>query len=243
LLSLLLALPGARAQDERRVVSPNGQIEFRLFLAQPDQEPLFHLAYQVLVHGKPLLDTSFLGLDVLNQEPLLGENVGLTSAAVKADAARHYNSMTAEYMQNGSLGRRLNVEARAYDDGVAFRYVIPRSTPLDEILIKDELTEFAFTSGGVILEEHSRDIAIPFAVKLPDTGWAVIAEAGRGDFPPMHLTRSTGTVLMSHLARQTNDPNVAFEAATPVTLPWRAVIIGFDRDHIAESMILGDLNH
>jgi len=39
-------------------------------------------------------------------------------------------------MQNGSLGRRINVEVRAADDGIAFRYVIPRSTPLEELLIE-----------------------------------------------------------------------------------------------------------
>ncbi len=56
-----------------------------------------------------------MGLDIYNQEPLLGQNLGLihSSTASDAGAGEKYNSLTAEYMQNGSLGRRLNVEVRA----------------------------------------------------------------------------------------------------------------------------------
>ena len=63
-----------------------------------------------------------------------------------------YRELIAEYMQNGSLGRRINIEARAYDDRVEFRYVIPRSTMLDEILIEDEATEFNLSAPAEISE-------------------------------------------------------------------------------------------
>ena len=61
------------------VTSPNGQIEFDLFLTQqPDlSEPLVRLAYQVIFKGKMLMDTSFMGLNIRDQ-PILGTNVGLT---------------------------------------------------------------------------------------------------------------------------------------------------------------------
>ena len=100
------------------------------------------LAYQVLFSGKPLMDTSFMGLNIRDQ-PILGVNVGLTASkkttvdetytvpAGKTKRIRdHYNALTAEYLQNGSLGRRINVEARVYDDGVAFRYLIPWSNQM-----------------------------------------------------------------------------------------------------------------
>jgi hypothetical protein len=139
LLCLALA-QRALAQDERRVTSPNGQLEFRLFIATQGNSNLSRIAYEVFLKGKPLITTSFLGLDIVDQEPLLGENVGLTSSSSTTSAK--YNSLVAKYMQNGSLGRLINIEARAYNDGVAFRYVIPQSTPLLEILIAEEATEF-----------------------------------------------------------------------------------------------------
>src|SRR5580704_2698151 len=133
-LSLCAAVT-AFPQDERRVFSPDGQVEFRILVALPEPAALNQLAYEVRFHGKPLIDTSFLGLDILYQ-PLLGAKIGLLSS--HAGKAEHYQSLVAEYMQNGSTGRLINVEARAYNDGVAFRYVVPQSSPLEDIRIEDE---------------------------------------------------------------------------------------------------------
>jgi len=153
----------ACAQDERRVASPNGQLEFRLFIATQANSNLSRIAYEVFRQGKPLVNTSFLGLDIRDQEPLLGENVGLTSSS--SATSKDYNSLLAKYMQNGSLGRLINVEVRAYDDRVAFRYVIPQSTPLMEILIAEEATEFRPSK--------------------PDE--VTLTESKSEPYPPMHL--------------------------------------------------------
>jgi hypothetical protein len=138
LIVLALALT-VRAQDERRVVSPNGRTEFRIFVAQSPEGGLSRLAYEALFSGKIRVKTSFLGMNIVNQEPILGQNVGLSSS--KTTDGPGYRGLLLDYMQNGSIGRRIDVEVRAYDDRVEFRYIIPRSTALDEILIEDELTE------------------------------------------------------------------------------------------------------
>src|SRR5262249_13949871 len=72
-LVALLSVP-LFAQDEVRVTSPNGQIEFRVGTAQPEGD-LPGLAYQIHYRGKPVINTSFMGFDVLHQEPMLGEKV------------------------------------------------------------------------------------------------------------------------------------------------------------------------
>ena len=173
LFALVILACTAFAQDERRVTSPNGQIEFRLFIATQGNSNLSRIAYEVFFRGKPLVNTSFLGLDIQDQEPLLGENVGLTSSS-SATSSR-YNSLIAKYMQNGSLGRLINVEVRAYDEGVAFRYMIPQSTPLIEILIAEEATEFRPT----------------------DPGRVKITESKSENYPPMHLDQT----MLTRLAR------------------------------------------
>ena len=122
-LAALLA-PAALAQDERRVASPDGKLEFRIFVT-PQESGLSRLAYEVAYTGKPILATSLLGLTIHNQEPLLGENDGLTGSRSGRETGR-YNWLVAEYMQNGSIGRRINVEARVWNNGIAFRYVIPQ---------------------------------------------------------------------------------------------------------------------
>jgi len=161
----------AFAQDERRITSPNGQIEFRLFISTQPESSLSRIAYQVFSTGKPLINTSFLGLEIQDQEPLLGENVGLTSST--SATSPKYNTLIAKYMQNGSLGRLINVEARAYNEGVAFRYVIPQSTPLIEILIAEEDTEFRTVNPDLV----------------------TITESDLKDYPPMHLDKTSVTRL------------------------------------------------
>ena len=101
----LLAL-AAHAQDERRVVSPDGQLEFRLFTAVPEGSAMNCLAYQVWWHGKPFLATSFLGLNIHFQEPLLGENVGFSSSQPEQGA--HYHGMLADYPQNSTTAGAWN---------------------------------------------------------------------------------------------------------------------------------------
>jgi len=250
-LFLLLFPSHAVAQDERRVASPDGQLEFRIRVAAQDNSALSRLAYQVFYHGKPLIDTSYLGLNVRFQEPLLGENDGLTAS--KSSSGAVYNSLVAEYMQNGSLARRINVEARVANDGVAFRYVIPQSTPLVEFLLEDETTEFAFAQSGNVFPANGREatglarissqprLALPLLVEQPGMGWVGIVEAGAGRFPPASLARSDDKIFVTRLAQRTGDPNIVYEGATPITLPWRVVLVGADRTRLLQSEFLKSL--
>src|SRR5579862_5755198 len=121
LLTALSALPLAAQTDQLNVSSPDGQITFRLAISLPKQDyALLRPGYEIAYRGKPIMDTSYLGLLIHEQVPILGENTGLIGK--KSGAADSYNWLLAQYMQNGSLGRRLDVEVRAYNDGVAFRY-------------------------------------------------------------------------------------------------------------------------
>jgi len=239
-LLALAAIGGAAAQEH--VASPDGQIEFRLFLDRPDPAALFRLAYQVDFHGKPLLNTSFLGLRIHNQEPDLGDNVGLVSA--RLESSRPYNKLVAEYMQNGSLGRRINVEVRAYNDGVAFRYVIPESTPLSPMLLDNEFTEFAFAEGSESITEivPGSITGLPFVTEQRGLGWLAIDEVRAGTYPPMSVTREDGSILISRLPARADESNLAWEGPTPMTCPWRVLTIGATRRQVSESKLVNSLN-
>jgi hypothetical protein len=219
LLCALLPLVLLGQQDERRVVSPNGQLEFRLFVAQPNGALFSRIGYEVFFHGKPLITTSWLGLDIRDQEPFLGENPGFMSS--DTGSGDHYNSLVAKYMQNGSLGRRLDVEVRAYDDGIAFRYVIPQSTPIEDILIRDEATEFNVAQPGILSHLAAQpDFDLP--LELPGL---TISESTAPMYPKTYLVR-TETGMRTSLARSKNEPSVAFVGKTPLTWPWRVVSVG-----------------
>ena len=150
--------------------SPDGQLEFRLFTALPEGSILNCLAYQVWLRGKPVLDTSYLGLDILFQEPLLGENVGLS--ADKPIHGAHYNGLWADYLQTSTTGRRIQFEVRVWNDGVAFRYIVPRSALLFDLAIADDVTQFRFASDSA-----------GAVTQIPGIGWVGIYSQEMAGYP------------------------------------------------------------
>jgi hypothetical protein len=195
ILIVMAAVAAAHAQDLRTVSSPDGRLEFHLFVGQPPDSGLSRLGYQVSFDGRRVIDTSWLGVDILTQEPILGQYVGLTtSVAEKHDG---YNQLIAHYMQNGSLGRLLDFEVRVSDREIRFRYFIPRSTPLAEpFTIDDEKTEFAVEESAGALTR--------------------IGEENPGPYPKMTLVKSAEGVLVTRLER-------TFDAKAPLTTPWRTI--------------------
>ena len=129
-------------------------------------------------------------------------------------------------MQNGSLGRRITLEVRVWDDAVAFRYVIPRSTPLDEILIEDEVTEFDVAGD-------SRVQAAPCRPLIPGSGggWIAISEVSVPAFPACRW-RAPRTAFSRASPRGAVNPLVAFEGKTPLVCPWRVLTFAAERDGI-----------
>lgn len=238
LACLLPLLAGAAlAQDERTVSSPDGQLQFRIFNARPEGSLFPCLAYQIRSHGKLLFDTSFIGLNIHFQEPFLGENVGLsTDKPLHGD---HYNGIWLDYYQVSTTGKRLQLEVRVWNDGAAFRYIVPPSPLLFDLLIEDDATQFRFAPGAAgALPERA---AVPFTREFPGTGWVGIYDQPVAGIPKMELVRFDAQTLAAHLPDKANNPGVAYEGKTPWTSPWRIVAIGPDRESLAHSQTLRDL--
>ena len=240
---MLLLLPSSLpAQDERVATSPDGQLAIHIFATIPKDALWGRIGYQVWYRGKPLLTTSWIGLDIRDQEPFLGENPGFMSS--DAASGPGFNSVTAHYMQNGTLGRRIDVELRAYNDGVAFRYSMPRSNPLFDFYLREEMTEFNFADPAALAHlKPQPDYDIPFTVEVPGAGPVTITDAGESKtsaYPPMYLLR-TSTGLRTTLPRSKKDSTVAYSGHTPLTWMWRVVAVGVDPAHLAQSNVLKGL--
>jgi alpha-glucosidase len=260
---ILLVLCGvgvASAQNLLTVTSPDGQIEFRAFSVAPNPGEADRLAYQVVYKSKLLLDTSFLGFEIALQ-PYLGEKLGLMASS--RSSVSGYRSVNAEYMQNGTTGRRLNLEVRAYDEGVAFRYIIPKSSLVEEIFIQEEDTEFHFAAdpdafpvllagfgapekpqSRIKLSRISEDnlIAVPFVAEQPGVGWISISQEGGSGYPHLFLSHSEDTTLITALPPLPDHPKMALDTTTPLVCPWRVVRIGPSRESVSGSGTLPGLS-
>lgn len=223
----------AFAQD-LHVTSPDGRIDFQLGVILPPAPGSFlRLRYQVAFNAKPLLDVSYLGFLIHNQEPMLGENLGLSAS--RNGHGDRYNWLIGEFLQNGSLGRRINVEVRAYSEGVALRYLLPRTSPLEDLVIESEETEFSFAQD-VKLPESAEP---PLRVEQPGVGWVSLGEVPSARYPKMRLDRSDPKTMRVFLPASKGRYPV--ESITPFTTPWRVIAIASSADQLDLSRLAEDL--
>jgi hypothetical protein len=208
----------AAAQDLLSVTSPDGHIELRLGVMQPPEPGAFlRIGYSIEAAGKEVIAPSYLGYWIHDQEPILGETVGLSAS--KRGSADGYNWILAEFLQDGSRGRRINIEVRVYNDRVVFRYLLPRSTPLDGATIDTEETQFRIT-GVPSLPAHA---ALPFLIHTSSGPWVGIGETTVNGYPPLSLIRDDEKTLLADVAL----PKTGLPLGSPASLtsPWRIIAI------------------
>jgi alpha-glucosidase len=269
LLSLVSAAVNvAGAQNPSQVASPNGQIVFVLSSGTA-------LGYSITFRGKPLIDPSELGLD-LHGQPTLGpsmHSVGVKPGSTdenytipvgKTKNVRdHYNSLLADF--EGEGGTKLSVEVRAFDDGVAFRYIVPDQPSISNVRITGERTQFRYSKDATLYPlvlsgfqspyeddyqmrtvgglHHDWLVALPLLADVPGTGWVAITEANIENYAGMYLQSDKPLFsLKATLSPKVDDPGVAVETKTPFQSPWRVLIIGDAPGRLIESNIILNLN-
>ena len=266
-----------------RVASPNDQIVLTLATgpAQPEanaprrERPVEGLRYSVDFHGKPLFENSALGLKLEGQEPLgpgmkpanaqknsLDENY--TIPVGKTSTVRdHYNSARADF--DDAQGRKLTVEVRAYDDGVAFRYVLPEQPAIKNANVEHELTEFRYSKDAILYPllvdgfqspyedeyqmrevsglHHDWLVALPLLANVPGNGWVAITEANIDNYAGMYVRKADAPyAVRAELSPRLDKSSIAVQTDAPLTTPWRVLMIGDEPGRLVESNIILNLN-
>lgn len=278
-LSFVIPCNAQNSTDTRlRVSSPHGQIVFIL-----SDAPHTHamdaanndLRYAVDFHGKWLMDESALGLKVEGQAPLgpgmkqvnvrTGQHDETYTIPVgKTSSVRdYYNSAQVDLADDA--GRKLTIEVRAYDDGVAFRYVLPKQPSMENVRIEHELTQFVYNSDATLyplvldgfqtpyedeylVREVSgihRDwlIGLPLLGEVPGVGWVAVTEADIEHYAGMYLRKDKVKFgLRAELSPRLDNAAVAVEDQAPVTTPWRVLMIGDQPGRLVGSNIVLNLN-
>jgi alpha-glucosidase len=231
-LLLAIVLWPALAQSQSAPValeSPNGQlvITFQIVTGDESAAGAGQLVYDVSFEGKPLVEKSGLSV-TLDEQPPLGSLVRIVSAEHSdADATyhlingkasevrNHYNALRLELLEDGARGRHLAVEARAYDDAVAFRYIVPAQNGMRQADITSENTEFRVAKDAVTYSlllpgftsqyesEYVRLnisalghqggsathqlVGLPMLMHVPGVAWMAIDEADMRGYAAMYL--------------------------------------------------------
>jgi alpha-glucosidase len=277
-LIAILCTPAVLAQGTR-AVSPDGAVEISLAIQGASETAASGpVVYQVSYRGRQVLMPSRLGLELQNQAPL-GERMRIVSSKTggadetyrmphgKSNPVRnHYQSVAVELEESAGPARKLTVELRAYDDGVAFRYIVPRQGAIRELRLVREKTEFKIfregTAYSLILDgfrtsyednyvalplsgiKKSALIALPFLAEVPGIAWMAITEAFLENYPGMYLSRSSANALTleAQLALRIDEPGLVAIRETPCASPWRVVMLGKTPGRLVESNLVINLN-
>lgn len=185
LLAAVITLPGAARADEFRVSSPNGKITATVTLDEGQ------LSYTVHKDGRLLVAPSPLGLKTTNVDLTQGLNLVSSDTAViddpytqpvgKQSQYRDHCHMLSVVTERSSL--RQTVQFRLYDDGFAFRYVIPKSRSLSRVVLTEE-------ASRIRMANFSNSLACKFIgnIQSPNypyeghydlyTTWSALLQAG-----------------------------------------------------------------
>lgn len=171
----------------------------------------------------------YLGCDTLHRDTLWHNAYGERSTVRDA-----WNGLILHLGKNDGSKYRLDIEFRAYDEGIAFRYRLPMHPDAIYHRLKAENTEFSFPAGTEAwytpwaqgpyelrpLEGWDDECERPVTLRLADDLWAAVGEAAQVGFPrgKFRLSPTRPHTLVTAL----NDN--ATDLVPPFNMPWRVIM-------------------
>ncbi len=173
----------------------------------------------------------------------------------------HYNQLRVT-LQGGKPRATLIITFRLFDDGLGFRYEIPRQKALPDITVKEELTEFTLpadvpawsipTNRTIYYENlYTRDLLsrkdtvhTPLTIEAAPDLHLAIHQAALIDYADLNLTprpaENGGVSMLAALTPWQDGTKV--KAGSSLTSPWRTVIVARQAGELITSRLMLNLN-
>jgi alpha-glucosidase len=264
---MLWAAAPARSAGPVTLTSPSGTVRVTV------REGV-RLGYEIVFQRRPVIELSALGIVVDGVALGEGAQLGIPERyqidetypwyGVHSTARNHCNGLRIP-VKHVTSGTEYTVEVRAYDDGAAFRTVVPG----EGSRVPDEATTFRLPAGSVVwyhdFEGHYEGIhkrqelakvpagewaAPPLTFRLPGgAGYAAITEGALFGYSGMGL-QAAGEGGFSARLGHSIPPSYPFrlrykeeieQRARPaavtgsITTPWRLVLVGPDLNTLVNS--------
>lgn len=258
-IALLLSLICCSCQPDLSVTSPDGRNKLSFSLDEKGK-----LNYTINSEEATLILLSPLGIKTANARTTFTEGltyVSSSSAAIDEKytlptgkcSLYHNRANEKTFSFTNTEGGKINLIARAYDDGVAFRYQI--NSPCD-ITVEQELTGFTIPQGTATWmmdwkKDYENFYPKRFVEDLPNKellypalmqigkNWLLLTEAAVYDQPATHLQKQPQSNSFSvAFAREDS----TFTVGQHYLSPWRTFILGNGLGEIVESVLVENLN-
>jgi len=260
---MLASLPELQGQTVS-LHSPGKNIEIRFVLT--NGQPFYSVARK----GREVIAPSRLGFRLKGAPHLDGafQLVSTNGSAVdetweqpwgeKREIRNQYRSLVVELAQDRTPAARMQIEFRAFDDGIGFRYVIPESAGRGKFSVMDELTEFALAEDyrawwipafEPIRYEYVYQSSPASQLKRVNTPvtfegreglFVSIHEAALVNYASMGLARTTNTTLKADLFPWSDGDKV--KAQGSLKTPWRTIQMADTPGGLITSYLILNLN-
>lgn len=266
-LIIILSSCGGMKNQKLTVVSPGSNTEVTFNLNDRGQP-----FYSVVYDSKVVIDTSYLGFDLIRGGSLKEGFEVISSKQSGYDTTweqpwgeeqfvrNHYNELRVSLQESEGLNRKLDIVFRVYDYGIGFRYEFPEQANLSEFAIKNELTEFnmnddysawwipAFVNNRY---EHlykntpltkMGKVHTPVTFRTSDNQYLSIHEAALDNYSSMTIDATSGKRLKCELYPYEKDSEVKVYVQTPSKTPWRTVQMAETPGDLITSYLILNLN-
>ncbi len=189
-------------------------------LGSPDGNIVFKIGTDTA--GKPTYSVDFQGTEVISPSTLglvadefsLEKNMTMQVLATDtvdetwqpvwgeyADVRNHYNEVLVAFAD--PEGRQVNVRARAFDDGVGFRYEMPEQKRINYTTLRNELTQFALPADMTVYAipgDYDSDEYL-YTIAPMSQIWDKMARLRTGDNNRIKVPSAQTPLLMKHPER------------------------------------------
>lgn len=265
ILTLLISACSYGPQNSEEITSPDGQISLTFSLNNDSAY------YAVSRNGNPVIASSKLGFNLDEMVGFAGDFKidGFETSSFsekweqpwgeKREVLNEYNELVVHLSSKESGAEKLDIVFRAFDDGVAFRYVFPEQEGLKEYKIMDELTEFNLTANHDVwyqpayrpdryeylynksrLQEVADTMHTPLTMEAGKELYISVHEAALTDYASMTLFHKGNNELKCDLVPWSDGVKVYAEA--PFSTPWRTIQIGETPGELVDSYMILNLN-
>lgn len=243
------------------LTSPNGRHHIDMYRVALN-DSVGELRYKVTFDGRPVVEESRAGLDLdqrvwemalnianrkLTQPDCWMDRLVVDSVTVHApvDSVWHplygerstvsdrYNSATLHMSRHDASRYRLDVEVRAYDEGIAFRYFFPEHPAAVFHKVVDDLTDYTIPEGVMAWSEQwaqapfervpvdsiTNPVERALTLEYPGGYWAALLDADNDDW-----------CLTRYIARDDKPSTLTSVMYSPVDIvtyyatPWKIIM-------------------
>jgi len=256
----------AYSSEALRINSPNNILSIEFFLTKNGSPE-----YRVFSRSEEVISASKLGFRFKAQQSLLADFIIDSSSqqvvnkswkklwGQSKEVKNHYRELIVDLKEKTRLHRELTLIFRAYDDGIAFRYLIPEQTNLAKFSISSEETEFSFNNNHATwwipanYDSYEASYQQSLLTEVTAINTPVTMKTSSGLYLSLHeaaLTNYAGMTLVKKAQQPltlTSDlvpwpDGVKVFGATPFKTPWRTLQVGDNAGALIESNLIENLN-